>query len=62
MASLTLIFLFKFYEWCQKSLQMQLGKTGDASVIKIYSRIIRIEGAPLVKIREAARELVFIKY
>ncbi|KAG1856437.1 hypothetical protein F4604DRAFT_1685466 [Suillus subluteus] len=60
--SMTIIALIicLFYKWCQKSLQMRLGKTGDASVIKIYSRIIRIEGAPLVKIREAARELVYI--
>ncbi|KAG1849821.1 hypothetical protein C8R48DRAFT_778415 [Suillus tomentosus] len=61
--SMTIIALIVclFYEWCQKSLQMNLDKTGNARVIKIYSRVIRIIGVPLDMICEAARDLAHIK-
>ncbi|KAG2349313.1 hypothetical protein BDR05DRAFT_943323 [Suillus weaverae] len=61
--SMTIIALIVclFYEWCQKSLQMNLDKTGNTMVIKIYSRILCIMDIPLDKINDAARDLAFIK-
>ncbi|KAG2737100.1 hypothetical protein P692DRAFT_20823928, partial [Suillus brevipes Sb2] len=49
-----------FYEYCQKVLNRQLNRTGDASVIKIYRRIARLHGPPLMEIQEVARDLGYI--
>lgn len=55
-------FHFKFYEYCQKVLNRQLNRTGDASVIKIYRRIARLHGPPLMEIQEVTCDLGYIRY
>jgi hypothetical protein len=57
-----LLLLLKFYEYCQKALDRNLNRTGDAAVIKLYHRIARLHGPPLMEIQEVGRDLGYIRY
>ncbi|KAG2039137.1 hypothetical protein BDR03DRAFT_981148 [Suillus americanus] len=50
-----------FYEYCQKALDRNLNRTGDAAVIKLYHRIARLHGPPLMEIQEVGRDLGYIR-
>ncbi|KAG1882189.1 hypothetical protein F4604DRAFT_1678599 [Suillus subluteus] len=50
-----------FYEYCQKALNHNLNRTGDAAVIKIYRRIGCLHGPPLMDIQEVGCDLGYIR-
>ncbi|KAG2092926.1 uncharacterized protein F5147DRAFT_821542 [Suillus discolor] len=50
-----------FYEYCQKALNRNLNRTGDAAVIKLYRRIGRLHGPPLTEIQDVGRDLGYIR-
>lgn len=53
---------FKFYEWCQKALNVTLDQMAAANIILVYKHILRLKGLPLDKIQQVARDLGFIRY
>ncbi|KAG2081013.1 uncharacterized protein F5147DRAFT_661019 [Suillus discolor] len=52
---------FDFYEYCQKALNRNLNRTGDAAVIKLYRRIGCLHGPPLMEIQEVGHDLGYVR-